>query len=241
VPQWKSYRVTRDRAGRWHIAFAVVPDQIPAPGTGAVVGLDRGVAAAVTLSTGQLTSPGGLRPKQAERRVRLQRRLARQRQGSNRRARTRSALARLAAREVDRRKDWVEKTSTDLARRFDVIRVEDLDVRGMTRSARGTLEAPGRNVRAEAGLNREILKRGWGRPVTRIEQKASGRVEKIPAAYSSQRCNACGQVAAGSCESQARFRCVACGHVAHPDLNAAMNIADGSPAVGGRWQRVETG
>lgn len=232
LPGWKSYRVTRDRAGRWHVAFAVIPDPVPAPGTGQVVGVDRGVAVAVALSTGEMTSPAGLRPKEAERRLRLQRRLARQRKGSNRRARTRSALARLAAGEADRRRDWVEKTSTDLARRFDVIRVEDLRVKDMTRSVRGTLDAPGRNVRAKAGLNRAILAQGWGRLVTRIEQKAPGRVETIPAAYSSQRCNACGHVAAESRESQARFRCVACRHVAHADINAARNVADGNPAAG---------
>lgn len=232
LPEWKSYRVTRDRAGRWHIAFAAVPDPIPAPGTGEVVGVDRGVKAAVALSTGDLSSPAGLRPKEQERILRLQRQLARQKKGSQRRARTKAALARLAAREADRRKDWVEKTSTDIARRFDLIRVEDLNVRGMTRSARGTIDAPGRNVRAKAGLNREILKRGWSALVTRLEQKAPGRVEHVPAAYTSQRCHACGHVAAGSRESQARFRCVACGHVAHADVNAARNIADPDPAAG---------
>lgn len=147
LPDWKSYRVTRDRAGRWHVAFAVVPAPVPAPGAGEVVGVDRGVKAAVALSTGDLSSPAGLRAKEAERRLRLQRQLARQRKGSNRRARTKLTLARLAARDGDRRKDWVEKTSTSLARRFDVIRVEDLNVKGMTRSARGTLDIPGRNVR----------------------------------------------------------------------------------------------
>lgn len=232
LPDWKSYRVTRDRAGRWHVAFAAIPDPIPAPGTGEVVGVDRGLKVAAALSTGKMSSPAGLGSKEPERRLRLQRKLARQKKGSNRRARTKAALARLATRESDRRKDWVEKTSTSLARRFDVIRVEDLNVRGMTRSARGTADAPGRNVRAKAGLNRGILAAGWGQLVTRLEQKASGRVEKIPAAYTSQRCNACGHVASESRESQSRFRCVACGHEAHADVNAARNIADGNPAAG---------
>ena len=89
------------------------------------------------------------------------------------------AIARLKARETDRRKDWAEKTSTGLARRFDIIRVENLDVTSMTRSARGTAEAPGRNVRAKAGLNRGILRSGWGLLVRRLEDKAPGRVEKV--------------------------------------------------------------
>jgi putative transposase len=148
LPEWKSYRVSRDPAGRWHLAFAAVPEPVPAPGAGEVVGVDRGVATAVATSTGEMTSPAGLRPKEAERLRRLQRRLARARKGSNRRARVKAAIARLKAREADRRRDWVEKTSTDLARRFDVIRLEDLDVAAMTRSAKGTVDVPGRNVRA---------------------------------------------------------------------------------------------
>ena len=81
-----------------------------------------------------------------------------------------------------------------LARRFDVIRVEDLKVRNMTRSARGTAASPGRNVRAKAGLNRGILRSGWGLLVRRLENKAPGRVERISPAFTSQRCSACGHV-----------------------------------------------
>jgi transposase len=75
LTDWKSYRTTGDSAGRWHIAFAVIPDPIPAPGTGEVVGVDRGVTVAVALSTGEMTSPAGLSLKEAERPLRLQRRL----------------------------------------------------------------------------------------------------------------------------------------------------------------------
>ena len=232
LPDWKSYRVTRDRAGRWHVAFAAIPEPIPAPGTGEVVGVDRGVRAAAAFSTGQMTSPAGLRVKEAERLLRLQRRLARARRGSNRRGKVKQAIARLKAREGDRRKDWVEKTSTDLARRFDVIRVEDLDVKGMTRSAHGTVDAPGRNLRQKAGLNRGILKAGWALLVTRSEQKAPGRVEKINPAYTSQTCNTCKVVDPRSRKNQADFECTACGHQANADVNAARNIRDREPAVG---------
>jgi transposase len=233
---WKSYRITRDRAGRWHIAFAVIPPPIPAPGTGGVVGVDRGVTVTVALSTGEMTSPAGLRAKEAERLLRLQRRLARARRGSNRRRKVRTLIGQLKATDGDRRKDWVEKTTTGLARRFDVIRVENLNVKGMTRSARGTMENPGRNVAQKAGLNRGILKSGWGLLVTRLEQKASGRVEKVKAAYTSQTCNACKHIASESRKSQATFVCVACGHRANADVNAARNIAAGH-AVTARGDR----
>ena len=75
-----------------------------------------------------------------------------------------------------------------------MIRVEDLQITNMTRSAKGTRENPGRNVRAKAGLNRGILGSGWGLLVRRLEDKAPGRVEKIRPAFTSQRCSACGQV-----------------------------------------------
>ena len=133
----------------------------------------------------------------------------------------------MKARERDRRKDWAEKASTDLARRFDVIRVEALDIRAMTRSARGTVGAPGRNVAAKSGLNRGIAKSGWGLLVRRLEDKAPDRVERVPAANTSQCCSACGQVARESRESQALFRCVACGYACNADVNAARNIAAG--------------
>jgi putative transposase len=70
--------------------------------------------------------------------------------------------ARLRARQTDRRRDWAEKVSTDVARRFDIIRVEALQIRNMTRSAAGTRDKPGRSVRQKAGLNRGILASGWG-------------------------------------------------------------------------------
>jgi transposase len=235
-PDVKSYRVTRDRAGRWHIAFAVKPDPIDPPGTGEIVGVDRGVACSAALSSGELLRCPTLRPPERARLLRLQRRLARAKRGSNRRKRVKAAIARAKAREADRRKDWVEQTSTDLTRRFDLIRVENLNVRGMTRSARGTVEAPGRNVRQKAGLNRGILANAWGRLAERLEQKAPGRVERINPAYTSQTCSACGTVDREARESQAVFRCRSCGHTEHADVNAAKNIAAGGrpvPARGG--------
>jgi putative transposase len=226
-PGVKSYRVTRDRAGRWHVAFAVIPGPVPAPGNGQVAGIDRGVAVAAALSTGQLLRCPALTGRERTRLRRLQRRLARAKRGSNRRGRVRHAIARLRARESDRRKDWAEKTSTDLARRFDLIRVEDLQIGNMTRSAKGTRENHGRNVRAKAGLNRGILRSGWGLLVGRLADKAPGRVQKIKPHYTSQRCSACGQVDRASRESQAVFRCTACGFACHADVNAAINIAAG--------------
>jgi putative transposase len=158
----KSYRVTVDRAGRWHVAFAAIPEPISEPGTGEVLGVDRGVVVSAALSTGEILHAPRLSSQRQKRLRRLQRKLARAKRGSNRRAKVNQAIARLKAHEADARKDWYEKVSTDLARRFDVIRVEDLNIGQMTRSGKGTRRRPGTNVRQKAGLNREIRASGWG-------------------------------------------------------------------------------
>jgi transposase len=131
----KSFRVTMDRAGRWHVALAIIPEHIEGPGTGKSIGVDLGVTVSAALSTGELLHCPGLAAPQQRRLRRLERQLARARRGSERRTRVRRAVARLKARSADIRKDWCEKTSTDIARRFDVILVEDLKIANMTRSA----------------------------------------------------------------------------------------------------------
>ncbi|MEU4514562.1 transposase [Nonomuraea wenchangensis] len=166
----KSYRVTRDRAGHWHVAFAAVPPPIPAPGTGEAVGVDRGVAVSAALSTGELLN---------------------------------------VPRPARHRKNTPQAAAAQAGR-----------------TARGTIEAPGRNVRQKAGLNRGILAAGWGRLVRRLEHKAPSRVRKIDPRHTSQTCNACKHVAGKSRESQALFLCVACGHRDNADVNAAKNMRD---------------
>jgi putative transposase len=226
-PNLKSYRVIMDRVGRWHVAFAAIPEPLPAPGNGEIVGIDRGITISAALSTGEFLYAPGLTARERKKLRRLERKLARAKRGLSRHKRVKLAIGQMKARETDRRKDWAEKTSTAIARRFDVIRVEDLRIQKMTRSAKGTRENPGRNVRQKTGLNREILRSGWGLLVRRLEEKAPGRVEKVKPAFTSQRCSACGHVDRESRESQARFVCTACGLVCNADLNAARNIAAG--------------
>jgi putative transposase len=231
----KSYRITRDWAGRWHVAFAHIPEPIRGPADGSVVGVDRGVVVSAALSTGELLHTPRLTSGERIRLRRLQQHLARAKRGSHRRQRTRLAIAKLKAREADRRRDWVEKTTTDLARRFDIIRVEQLDVRAMTRSARGTLDHPGVRVAQKRSLNRAIRDQAWGRLVARLDHKARDRLQRVPAAYTSQRCSACGYVAPENRKSQAVFACVACNAgPCNADVNAARNIAAGRavPAQG---------
>lgn len=232
--------ISQDRAGRWHVSFTAPQPTFHREQTGAEVGVDMGVTHGISTSDGWHASPAGLTAGEKRRKLALQRRLARQCKGSNRRAVTKAKLARLSARERDRRKDWIEQTSTRLVRDYDLIALEALKVRNMMRSAKGTVEKPGKNVARKAALNRGIASVGWAELRTRIEQKATAAtspvvVVAVDPRNTSRRCAACGHTEEANRESQA-FACRACGHHAHADVNAGVNILAAGRAVIGRGE-----
>jgi transposase len=223
----KSYRVTLDRAGCWWIAFAVIPKPIPAPGNGKIVGIDRGVAQSFTMSTGEVVKIPGLSAVEQQRMLHLKRKLSRQKPGSNRHKKTKLLISKLEHRRVNRSIDAVEKLTTRLAGSFDIIRIENLKIKNMTKSAKGTLTNPGKNVKAKSGLNREIRKNGWGRCDRRFQDKIGDRLEKINPVNTSIRCNVCTFTDTKNRKSQAEFECLLCEHAENADVNAAKNIAAG--------------
>ena len=227
----KSYRVRRDRAGRWWISFSLIPAPLEGPGNGSSVGIDCGVAHPFVTSEGDMYQLPGFTEGEQTRLYKLQRKLARQQKGSKSRETTKRSMASLRHREIDRRKDVIEKLTTNLARNYDQIMIEDLKISNMTRSAKGTLTEPGKNVAQKTGLNRAILNSGWGLFAQRLEHKAAGRVTKINPAYTSQTCNACRNACRKNRESQAIFHCRNCGHEANADVNAALNIKAAGQAV----------
>jgi transposase len=237
-------RVTLDAAGRWHVSFSAPQPSVDRAPTGRSVGIDLGVVATIATSDGERRSAPSLGAAESRRLRMLQRKMARQRKGSNQRARTKHAIAVLRARETDRRKDWTEWTSTQLVRRYDLVVFEGLKVRNMMRSASGTIEKPGRNVAQKRGLNRSIAAQGWARLVLRTEQKAAASsVEciKVSAAYSSRTCAECGVVDGASRRSQSAFRCVACGHAENADVNAARVVHARGLRVSARGGPPEVG
>ena len=189
-----------------------------------------GVAHTATLSTGEfLDMPELLSKGEQRRKRRLQRKLARQVKGSNRRNQPKLAIAKLSAKESDRRKDWIEKTATELVRNHDLIVLEDLKVKNMTRSAKGTVESPGKNVAQKSGLNRSILEQSWTMFCQRLSDKAANTTEQVEVifvnpAYTGMRCSKCAHTEPKSRKSQATFLCLACGHMDNADVNAAKNI-----------------
>ncbi len=235
-----SARVTLDRAGRWHVSFTSPQPVFSRETTGAVVGIDMGITQSVTTSDGvHLSMPKLLSSGEAQRKRRLQRQMARQQKGSNRRERSKHKVAVLCAREADRRKDWIEKTTTDLVHEFDLIVIEDLKVKNMVRSARGTTETPGKHVAAKSGLNRSIHSQAWGLFRQRLSDKARAAASPVEIivinpAYTSQRCSECGYTAKENRKSQAVFSCQSCHYTDNADVNAAKNILAAGLAVTGR-------
>jgi len=166
--------------------------------------------------------------------VALLRRLSRCAKRSANRDKTRAALAAVRARERRRRLDFCAQTAHQLATANAVVVIEDLKTRTMTRSAKGTLQDPGRNVAAKSGLNRAILGKGWHQFALALSSAArytGTTVVAVPAAYTSQRCSKCGHVDPTSRESQAVFRCTHCAHHEHADVNAAKNVLAAGLAV----------
>lgn len=234
--QVRSATVSRD-GGHWFVSFlvddgATTPDKHVAPDSG--VGVDRGVAAAVASSDGDLWHREFRTAGEAKRYRRLQQTLARQKRGSANRKRTLAGMRRIKRSETNRRDDFCNQTAHHLVTRNALVSLEDLRTRNMTRAAKGTVEEPGRNVRQKAGLNRSILDKGWHKLQLAVENVArytGTQVVKVPAAYTSQTCSACRAVDPKSRESQAVFRCTTCGHAEHADVNAAKNILAAGWAV----------
>lgn len=232
-----SARVTH-RNQRWHVSFTTPPVTPVGAGTGSVVGIDRGVANTLALSDGTMIQAPGLTSREQARFVRLQRQLARQVKGSNRRRVTLDKLAVLRRRLDDRRRDWVEQTTTRLARDHDVIVIEHLVTANMTRrpTPKPDPTNPGaylpNRAKAKAGLNRAILASCWASFATRLGHKLTpGSLIEVDPRNTSRTCAACGHCAPGNRESQAVFECVNCGHQAHADTNAAINILNRGTAA----------
>ncbi|GAA4841503.1 transposase [Kitasatospora terrestris] len=241
----------------WYIVFRTetVVDTVRPKTTGTVVGIDRGVTVPLALSDGSKREHGPwLTDGETARLVRLERKAARQRRSctpgqpvSNRLTRTYDQIARYRATAKRRATDWQHKTTADLAGMFAVVVVEDLAIANMVRSARGTVQDPGTNVRQKAGLSRAIAGEAWGRTVELLAYKLAdrgGHLIKVPARGTSRRCSACGLTTPGSRTTQARFACKApgCGYVINADTNAARNIEHAAgQAVAGLLSPLDDG
>ncbi|MET7659687.1 transposase [Streptomyces sp. NPDC005463] len=243
-------RLVKDGLG-WHIAFRVQTlESKPEPHTGPEIGIDAGVNLPLALSDGNHQDHGRparlsdgtadrdkwLNPDEKAKLLRLEQRAAHRKsfrkpkeRSSNRLNHTYDQIKQLRAKATRRVIDWQHQTTTNLARTYGTVVVEQLNITNMVKSAKGTCENPGVNVAQKSGLNRSISQEAWGRTVTMLTYKTArlgGTLVKVPAPGTSLRCSACGLTTAGSREDQATFVCKNpdCGWCGNADWNAARNI-----------------
>ncbi len=248
----KNLRITRRGRRLWvNLVFGVESEMLPQrEKTGEVAGLDRGVNLLVATSDGE--SVPGLGDDPGGRIAKLDRKLARLRKLALKEGRAHWQATRRGKaifrwdsgkpsyryRKIKAQRDNLEhrrgiakrnllhQVSTDLIRRYDTLFVESLEVSKMSRSARGTVEEPGRNVRAKASLNRSILAQGWGALLNQLDYKAESAgklVFPVPAPYTSMDCSRCGLRNDGKTPERV-FTCAGCGQQIDRDYNAAINI-----------------
>lgn len=222
-------------AGQWYISFQVeVETAEPNHTSTTIVGLDAGVTKLATLSDGTVYQPVNSFKASQRKLATLQRQLSRKVKFSSNWQKQKRKVQRLHSHIANIRRDYLHKVTSEISKNHAMIVIEDLKVSNMSKSAKGTAEQHGRNVKAKSGLNRSILDQGWYEMRRQLEYKQlwrGGQVLAVPPAYTSQRCACCGHTAKENRLSQSKFVCQACGYTANADVNGARNILAAGHAV----------
>ena len=222
--------------GRWYIASSCeVNRHLPKEKAQSKIGIDRGIKIFAQCSDGitiQGVSPlkGNLKKL-----AKLQRKLSKKKKFSSNWQKTKQKIEKLHYHISNVRRDFLHKTSTQLAKSHGLIVMEDLKVGNMSKSAKGTKENPGKNVKAKSGLNRSILDQGWYTFQNLLSYKLDwrgGRLILISPKNTSLKCRICGHIAKENRAVLEEFQCVNCGHTENADLNASINIlAEGHSVI----------
>lgn len=213
--------------GKWFVSIQTereVDQPIP---NGDAVGIDMGVARFATLSDGTFYAPINSFKRHEDRMRKAQQAMSRKVKFSNNWKKGKSRIQKIHARIGNARRDYLHKTSTTISQNHAMVCIEDLQVRNMSRSAAGTTEKPGRNVRAKSGLNKAILDQGWFEFRRQLDYKLAWRggwLIAVPPRNTSRTCPCCGHVSADNRPTQARFACVDCGFEENADLVGAINV-----------------
>ncbi len=221
--------------GKWYVSIQTeyeVPEQVHKAAS--MVGLDAGVTKLATLSDGTVYQPVNSFKANQRKLAMLQRQLSRKVKFSASWQKQKKKIQRLHSHIANIRRDYLHKVTSEISKNHAMIVIEDLKVCNISKSAKGTAERPGRNIRAKSGLNRSILDQGWYEMRRQLEYKQlwrGGQVLAIPPAYTSQRCVCCGHTAKENRQTQSKFVCQVCGYTENADINGARNILAAGHAV----------
>ena len=231
--------------GKWYASIQTEREiEAPVHTATSAVGVDVGIVKFATLSTGEVFEPINSFRSKAQRLARYQRAMSRKTKFGKNWIKTKCRITRLHSTIANIRRDYLQKTSTQISKNHAMIVIEDLQVRNMSKSAAGNSEKRGRNVKAKSGLNKSILDQGWFEFRRQLEYKQAWRggwVQAVPPHYTSQRCSCCGHVSKANRVTQSQFLCVSCGHNMNADLNAARNILAAGLAVLACGEMMQSG
>ena len=236
---WVRYRNSREvlgvvknvtvsnRSGKWFVSIQTERKVEQPVAHGDAVGIDMGVVRFATLSDGTVYPSINIFKRYAADLRKAQQAMSRKKKFSNNWKKARSRVQELHVRIANARRDYLHKTSTTISNNHAMVVVEDLQVSSMSRSAAGSVEQPGRNIRAKSGLNRSILDQGWAEFRRQLEYKmlwVGGLLLAVPPQNTSSTCPRCGHVSKENRKSQAVFACVECGFNQNADLVGAINV-----------------
>ncbi len=222
-------------AGDWYISIQVEQEVLePVHSSNTAIGIDVGIAHFASLSDGRsIDSPHAYRSLEKIL-AKAQKKLAKKKRFSQNWRKLQKRIQKLHRKTANCRHDFLNKLSTLLSKSHALIVLEDLKISNMSKSAKGSIDAPGTNVKAKSGLNKSILDQGWGEFKRQLEYKLDwlgGILVKVNPKHTSQRCNVCGHTEKANRLSQSEFKCLACGHLENADINAAKNILAAGHAV----------
>ncbi len=223
------------KSGHWYVSFGTEHEvENPRHSATSALGLDLGITKFITTSNGEYINPKNSFKTNQVKLAKLQRQLSRKVLFSQNWKKQNRKIQKLHHHIANVRHDYLHKITTALSKSHAMIACEDLKVANMSRSASGTLENKGRNVKAKSGLNKSILDQGWGMALDMLEYKQQwqgGLLVKVNPRYTSQTCFKCKYKAQENRQTQAKFECVKCGYVANAGFNAASNILAAGHAV----------
>ena len=216
------------KSGHWYVSFGTEHEvENPRHPATSALGLDLGITKLITTSNGAtIKSKNSFKANQVKL-ARLQRQLAKKVKFSENWKKQNGKIQKLHHHIANVRHDYLHKITTILSKSHAMIVVEDLKVSNMSKSASGSMEKKGRNVKVKSGLNKSILDQGWGMALDMLEYKQhwlGGLLIKVNPRFTSQTCFECQHVAKENRQTQSRFECVKCGYIANADFNAARNI-----------------
>ncbi|AQR64283.1 transposase [Aquaspirillum sp. LM1] len=236
---WLRYRNSRDvlgevknatvsqSGGKWFVSIQTEREVDQPLPQGEAVGIDMGIARFATLSDGRHIEPLNSFKKHQQQLARYQRAMSRKVKFSNNWKKAKAQIQRIHTRIANTRKDFLHKASCQISQNHAMIAIEDLQVRNMSKSAKGNSEQHGKRVKQKSGLNRSILDQGWCEFRRQLEYKAAwngGFVVAVPPQYTSQTCPCCGHVSKDNRQVQTKFACVECAYEENADLVGAINI-----------------